>query len=79
MTWKTEWKKLFLVVAVFLGCFYLPIESARFNNALTESLQLVKSYARGHVLLCLVPAFFIAFYIILAPLYAVHSLLTHLA
>lgn len=60
MTWKTEWKKLFLVVAVFLGCFYLPIESARFNNALTESLQLVKSYAREHVLLCLVPAFFIA-------------------
>jgi len=60
MNWKTEWKKLFLVVAVFLGCFYLPIESARFSNAITESLQLVKSYAREHVLLCLVPAFFIA-------------------
>jgi len=60
VSWKTEWKKLTAVIAVFLACFYLPIGIARFDNAITESLQLVKWYAREHVLLCLVPAFFIA-------------------
>ena len=60
MSWKNEWKKLLIIAVVFLACFYLPVESGRFNNAVTESLQLVKSYSREHVLLCLVPAFFIA-------------------
>jgi len=57
---KSEWKKLAVIVAVFAGCFYLPVGFGRFNSAVTESLQLVKWYAREHVLLCLVPAFFIA-------------------
>ena len=57
---KNEWKKLLLIIAVFAGCFYLPVGFGRFNNAVTESLYLVKWYAREHVLLCLVPAFFIA-------------------
>ena len=60
MSLKTQWKKLAIIVAVFLGCFYLPVGIARFDNAITESLHLVKWYAREHVLLCLVPAFFIA-------------------
>ncbi len=60
MLWKNEWKKLVLMVAVFLGCFYLPIGSERFGNAILESLHLAKWYTREHVLLCLVPAFFIA-------------------
>ena len=60
MDWKDEWKKLALIVAVFVACFYLPVGTARFDNAVTESLHLVKWYAREHVLLCLVPAFFIA-------------------
>jgi uncharacterized membrane protein YraQ (UPF0718 family) len=55
-----EWKKFFYIVAAFLACFYLPVESIRFNNAIFEALALVKWYAREHVLLCLVPAFFIA-------------------
>jgi uncharacterized membrane protein YraQ (UPF0718 family) len=57
---KNEWKKLFLIAAVFLACFYLPVGSSRFDNAVGESLHLVKWYTREHVLLCLVPAFFIA-------------------
>jgi len=57
---KAEWKKLAAIAAVFLCCFYLPVGIARFDNALSESLHLVKWYAREHVLLCLVPAFFIA-------------------
>ena len=60
MSWRTEWKKLAVIVAVFLGCFYLPVGGLRFDNAVTESLHLVRWYAREHVLLCLVPAFFIA-------------------
>jgi uncharacterized membrane protein YraQ (UPF0718 family) len=60
MDWKNEWKKLAVIVAVFAGCFYMPVGFGRFNNAVMESLHLVKWYAREHVLLCLVPAFFIA-------------------
>jgi len=57
---KAEMKKLTLIVGVFLACFYLPIGWQRFDNAIMESLHLIKWYAREHVLLCLVPAFFIA-------------------
>jgi len=60
MDWKAEWKPLVIIVAAFLACFYLPVGTPRFDNAVTESLQLVKWYAREHVLLCLIPAFFIA-------------------
>jgi len=55
-----EWKSLAIVTSVFLACFYLPIGNGRFDNAFLEALQLVKWYAREHVILCLVPAFFIA-------------------
>lgn len=60
MEWKHEWKKLALIIAGFLACFYLPVGIKRFDGAIMESLHLVKWYAREHVLLCLVPAFFIA-------------------
>ena len=49
-----------MVVVVFLSFYYLPIENTIFNNAIFEALALAKWYAREHVLLCLVPAFFIA-------------------
>ncbi|MFH1777457.1 MAG: permease [Candidatus Omnitrophota bacterium] len=55
-----ERDKLLLMFAAFLGCFYLPVELLPFRNPLFESLALVRWYAREHVLLCLVPAFFIA-------------------
>ncbi|MDD5108164.1 MAG: permease [Candidatus Omnitrophica bacterium] len=55
-----DWKKFLYILAAFLACFYLPVENMRFNNAVFEALALVKWYAREHVLLCLVPAFFIA-------------------
>lgn len=60
MDFKSEWKKLLLIVAAFLAFFYLPVGKPRFDSAVMESLQLVRWYAREHVLLCLVPAFFIA-------------------
>ncbi|MDD5061657.1 MAG: permease, partial [Candidatus Marinimicrobia bacterium] len=60
MNWKEEYKKLLWVVAVFLAAFYLPVGKPQFTNAIFEALNLAKWYAREHVLLCLVPAFFIA-------------------
>jgi hypothetical protein len=60
MRWKDEWKWLVFGTAGFLTVFYLPVGTARFDNALTEALQLLKWYAREHVVLCLLPAFFIA-------------------
>lgn len=60
MDWKKEWKPLALIVAVFLGFCYLPVGTVRFDSAIMESLHLAKWYAQEHVLLCLVPAFFIA-------------------
>ncbi|HEX2956336.1 MAG TPA: permease, partial [Chitinispirillaceae bacterium] len=44
----------------FIALFYLPVGMSRFDNAVFEALELVKWYAREHVLLCLIPAFFIA-------------------
>ena len=55
-----DWKKFLYILAAFLACFYLPVENLRFSNAVFEALALIKWYAREHVLLCLVPAFFIA-------------------
>lgn len=55
-----ERTKLLLIVAVFLGAYFLPLESVRLQRALPEGFVLLKEYARQHVLLCLVPAFFIA-------------------
>lgn len=60
MEWKKEWKPLLVIVGIFLAAFYLPVGRPRFDQAIFEALHLVKWYAREHVLLCLVPAFFIA-------------------
>ncbi len=60
MNWKEEWKPLAIIVVVFLACFYLPVGTPRFDNAILEAFHLVKWYAQEHVLLCLIPAFFIA-------------------
>lgn len=56
----TEFKWLFAIIAVFLLVFFMPVGTARFDNAVLEGLALLNWYAREHVMLCLVPAFFIA-------------------
>ena len=60
MNIKKEYKAVIGIIAGFAVCFYLPTDSPRFNQAVLESLALVRWYSREHVLLCLVPAFFIA-------------------
>jgi len=62
--WRSQWKALTLMILGFVLCFYLPVEilqqSERLQNAFWEALYLVRWYAQEHVLLCLIPAFFIA-------------------
>lgn len=58
--WKQEWKSFLTITVVFLICYYLPVGTPRFDNAVLEAFHLVKWYAQEHVLLCLIPAFFIA-------------------
>ena len=58
--WKVIWKPLSIIAGVFLVFFWLPIDNSRFSGAVIESLALAKWYAQEHVLLCLIPAFFIA-------------------
>ncbi|MBI9031679.1 permease [bacterium] len=60
MSWKKEFKILLLMTAVFLISFNLPVDSSRFQNAVMESFHLLKEYAQLHVILCLLPALFIA-------------------
>ncbi len=56
----SDTKKFFWIVAVFLGAWFLPTDSPVVYKAAGEALALLSDYAREHVLLCLVPAFFIA-------------------
>lgn len=56
----TERGKLALMLAAFAAIWLLPVGEARFLEAVRSSLELAQWYAREHVLLCLVPAFFIA-------------------
>ncbi|MDD5556587.1 MAG: permease [bacterium] len=49
-----------LILAVFLLAYFLPFADLPFGGPLKEALLLLQWYAREHVILCLVPAFFIA-------------------
>ena len=59
-----EWKKEITIFAWILGFFlfawFMPIGTERFDNALLAAFELTKWYAQEHVILCLIPAFFIA-------------------
>lgn len=60
MDWKKEGTWLAAIAGIFLTLYFLPVGTARFDGALLEAFQLAKWYAREHVLLCLIPAFYIA-------------------
>ncbi len=57
---KKDIKNLIIIAIVFVGFYFLPAESGRVFKALNESVQMMSEYAKAHVLLCLIPAFFIA-------------------
>ncbi len=51
---------LLLLIGVFLLAFFVPWGAPRVSAAVNEAFLMLAEYARDHVLLCLVPAFFIA-------------------
>jgi len=48
------------LTGIFLAACFIPFHTPRVSAAVQEAFLLLAEYAREHVLLCLVPAFFIA-------------------
>ena len=53
-------RALLIVAGVFLAAFFIPFEAPRVSAGISEAFLMLSEYAREHVLLCLIPAFFIA-------------------
>lgn len=60
METKRELKILLWIIIVFAAVFFMPLGSERFMTAIDATFDLAKWYAREHLILCLLPAFFIA-------------------
>ncbi len=60
METRKELKTLTWIVVIFSAVFFMPLENARFTTAVEATLDLARWYAREHIILCLLPAFFIA-------------------
>jgi len=60
MNWKEEYKIFLWILGFFLFAYFMPIENESFTGAILAAFDLAKWYAQEHVLLCLIPAFFIA-------------------
>ncbi len=57
---KKKIRKLLIFIAVFLGAYFIPFKDAGIQESIIEGFRMLQEYAREHVLLCLIPAFFIA-------------------
>jgi hypothetical protein len=57
---KGEYKAAAILLGVFVLVYFLPVGVPRFDQGITEALELTRWYAREHVVLCLLPAFWIA-------------------
>jgi len=60
MDWKRESKILFWIALAFLLVYFMPLGNTKFDEAVYAMFDLLKWYAREHVILCLLPAFLIA-------------------
>ena len=60
MDTKKELKILFWMIVVYAAVFFMPLGNERFMTAVDATLDLAKWYAQEHVMLCLLPTFFIA-------------------
>jgi uncharacterized protein len=60
MNWKAEYKIFLWILGFFLFAYFMPFENESFASAILAAFDLAKWYAQEHVLLCLIPAFFIA-------------------
>ena len=48
------------ITGFFLFAYFMPLDTPLFKESIYSALELTRWYAQQHVLLCLVPAFFIA-------------------
>lgn len=60
METKKEIKILLWIVVIFAAVFFMPVGNETFMTAILATLDLSKWYAQEHVVMCLLPAFFIA-------------------
>lgn len=60
MDYKKELKILGWIIVAFVAAYFMPLENLRFQEAIEATLDLTRWYAQEHVVLCLLPAFFIA-------------------
>ena len=51
---------LLLISGIFLFAYFVPFDAPRVAGAIQEAFLMLSEYARQHVLLCVVPAMFIA-------------------
>lgn len=57
---KRELRIFAIIAGAFLFAYLVPFSSPTVRDAIMEAFHMLQEYAREHVLLCLVPAFFIA-------------------
>lgn len=55
-----ERNKLLTLIGLFLAAYFIPWSNPRVQASIMEACLMVQDYAQKHVILCLVPAFFIA-------------------
>ncbi len=60
MNWKKEYKPFLWILGFFLFAHFMPVNNEQFKEAIYSAFELTKWYAQEHVILCLIPAFFIA-------------------
>ncbi len=53
-------KKLLLYSVIFIILYFLPLSNTLIHQSIIEAIEMLLDYAKAHVLLCLIPAFFIA-------------------
>lgn len=51
---------LAIMIGIFLLAYFIPFDSPKVSKSINEAFLMLNEYAREHVLLCLIPAFFIA-------------------
>jgi uncharacterized membrane protein YraQ (UPF0718 family) len=60
MNWKNEYRSLFWIAGIFLLIYFVPWDTPKLLSGIGAALHLLQWYAREHVILCLLPALFIA-------------------
>jgi uncharacterized membrane protein YraQ (UPF0718 family) len=55
-----EKTRFILFIGLFAAIYFIPFNSSTVSRSIQEAVLMLQEYVRAHVLLCLVPAFFIA-------------------